>query len=125
MQAMLQTSVLAPHLAPRMTSGDRYCLVWMSFVKWWFVQHAFPRSAILTLITSKACGSSALRLSPVEADELLDLSSEMPDTSRERMSLLGGEDDQHRRVSTGAGAGVAEDLRRLFPLLLRFVARLG
>jgi len=24
MQAMLQTSVLAPHFAPRMTSGDRY-----------------------------------------------------------------------------------------------------
>ena len=32
--AMLQTSVLAPHLAPRITSGDRYCRVWMSFVKW-------------------------------------------------------------------------------------------
>ena len=32
-EAMLHTSVLAPHLAPRMTSGDRYCLVWMSFVK--------------------------------------------------------------------------------------------
>lgn len=25
--AMLQTSVLAPHLAPRITSGERYCLV--------------------------------------------------------------------------------------------------
>jgi len=32
--AILQTSVLAPHLAPRMTSGERYCRVWMSFVKW-------------------------------------------------------------------------------------------
>ena len=32
--AILQTSVLAPHLAPRITSGDRYCRVWMSFVKW-------------------------------------------------------------------------------------------
>ena len=32
--AILQTSVLAPHFAPRMTSGERYCLVWMSFVKW-------------------------------------------------------------------------------------------
>lgn len=27
MAAMLQTSVLAPHLAPRITSGDLYCLV--------------------------------------------------------------------------------------------------
>lgn len=27
MAAMLQTSVLAPHLAPRITSGERYCLV--------------------------------------------------------------------------------------------------
>lgn len=33
MAAMLHTSVLAPHFAPRMTSGERYCLVWMSFVK--------------------------------------------------------------------------------------------
>ena len=32
--AILQTSVLAPHLAPRITSGDRYCRVWISFVKW-------------------------------------------------------------------------------------------
>ena len=34
MAAILQTSVLAPHLLPRMTSGDLYCRVWMSFVKW-------------------------------------------------------------------------------------------
>lgn len=27
MAAILQTSVLAPHFAPRITSGDRYCLV--------------------------------------------------------------------------------------------------
>jgi hypothetical protein len=27
MAAILQISVLAPHLAPRMTSGERYCLV--------------------------------------------------------------------------------------------------
>jgi hypothetical protein len=31
--AILHTSVLAPHFAPRITSGDRYCLVWISFVK--------------------------------------------------------------------------------------------
>ena len=33
MAAMDQTSVLAPHFDPRMTSGDRYWRVWMSFVK--------------------------------------------------------------------------------------------
>jgi hypothetical protein len=33
MAAMLQTSVLAPHLDPRITSGERYCLVWISLVK--------------------------------------------------------------------------------------------
>lgn len=55
--AILQTSVLAPHLAPRMTSGERYCLVWMSFVKWWPTQQAFPRSAIFTEMTSSARSS--------------------------------------------------------------------
>jgi hypothetical protein len=33
MHAILHTSVLAPHFAPKMTSGERYCLVWMSLVK--------------------------------------------------------------------------------------------
>ena len=80
---MLQTSVLAPHLAPRITSGDRYCLVWMSLVKWWFTQHALPRSAILTRMTSHEKDSSALRLSPAE----LALSSDMPETSFAMMSL--------------------------------------
>jgi hypothetical protein len=32
--AILQTSVLAPHFAPKITSGDLYCLVWISLVKW-------------------------------------------------------------------------------------------
>ncbi len=31
--ATLQISALGPHFAPRMTSGHRYCLVWMSSVK--------------------------------------------------------------------------------------------
>jgi len=84
MAAMLHTSVLAPHFAPRITSGDRYCRVWMSFVKWWFTQHALPRSAILTLMMSSPMVSSALRFSP---DELPDRSSVMPDTSFVRMSL--------------------------------------
>ena len=33
MAAILQTSVLAPHLEPRITSGERYWRVWMSLVK--------------------------------------------------------------------------------------------
>jgi hypothetical protein len=38
---------------------------------------------------SKACGSSAFRFSPVEAEERLDLSSDIPDTSRDKTSLEG------------------------------------
>ena len=88
MAAMLHTSVLAPHFEPSITSGDRYCLVWISFVKWWFTQQALPRSAILTLMTLSRPKSSALRFSPVEdEDELEDLSREMPDTSFVRRSL--------------------------------------
>lgn len=56
MQAMLQVSVLAPHLEPNMTSGDLYCLVWISLVKWWLVQQALPKSAILTLMISLGYG---------------------------------------------------------------------
>lgn len=82
--AILQTSVLAPHLAPRMTSGERYCRVWISLVKWWLTQHAFPRSAILTLIFSNA-GSVGLGFSAAEEP----LSNDMPDTSLLRMSLWG------------------------------------
>lgn len=81
MAAMLQMSVLAPHLAPRMTSGERYCRVWMSFVKWWLTQQALPRSAILTEIFSNA-GSFGV---DVPVDEFL--SNEMPDISLDRMSL--------------------------------------
>jgi hypothetical protein len=83
--AILQTSVLAPHLLPKMTSGDLYCLVWMSFVKWCPTQQAFPRSAILTEIVSNAfstCCSNS-----VFPEGLLDLSRLMPDTSFVRRSL--------------------------------------
>ena len=80
--AILQTSVLAPHFAPNMTSGERYCLVWISFVKWWPVQHAFPKSAILTEMMSNAVASSAFFFS-----EELVLSRDMPETSRVRISL--------------------------------------
>ena len=88
MAAMLHTSVLAPHLAPRITSGERYWRVWISLVKWWFTQQAFPRSAILTLIMSQACMSSALRFSPVVERGVADLSSEMPDTSLVKISAV-------------------------------------
>ena len=39
-----QTSAAVPYLAPRITSGHRYCRVWMSCVNCLYVQHAFPRS---------------------------------------------------------------------------------
>ena len=87
MAAILQTSVLAPHLAPRMTSGERYCLVWISFVKWWLTQQALPRSAIFTLMTSREYESSAFLFSPDDTDELLALSREIPETSLVRRSL--------------------------------------
>ena len=71
---MLQTSVLAPHFPPRMTSGERYCRVWMSLVKWWPTQQAFPRSAILTEMMSMPGVSGVL-------------SRDIPETSRSRLSL--------------------------------------
>lgn len=73
MADMLHTSVLAPHLAPKITSGDRYCRVWISLVKWWLTQHALPKSAILTLITSCPSSVGVLR--------------EIPETSRVKRSL--------------------------------------
>lgn len=87
MAAMLQTSVLAPHLLPRMTSGERYCRVWMSFVKWWPTQHAFPRSAILTEIFSNAMSGDASADFSFEDDVEACLSRLMPDTSLVRRSL--------------------------------------
>jgi hypothetical protein len=53
----LQISTLVPHLAPKMASGERYCLVWISFVKWRSIQLALPRSAILTVMRSRVEGS--------------------------------------------------------------------
>ena len=80
---MLQTSVLAPHLAPRMTSGERYCRVWMSFVKWCPTQQAFPRSAILTEMVSIAFAISSWLVCFGEAV----LFREIPDIVCERFSL--------------------------------------
>ena len=53
-------------------------------MKWWPVQHAFPKSAILTDIMSNSLAESAFFLS---LELVLDLSSDMPETSRVRMSL--------------------------------------
>ena len=80
--AMLHMSVLAPHFAPRITSGERYCRVWMSFVKWCPTQQALPRSAILTDMMSMPTSSVKHICSIVEL-----LSSEMPETSRSSRSL--------------------------------------
>lgn len=33
---------------PVITSGERYCLVYINVAKWWLCQQAFPISAILT-----------------------------------------------------------------------------
>jgi hypothetical protein len=60
----------------------------MSLVKWWLTQQALPRSAILTLMMSQACMSSALRFSPVVEGGVAVLSSEMPETSLVRISAV-------------------------------------
>jgi len=83
--AILQTSVLAPHFAPRITSGERYCLVWMSFVKWCPTQHALPKSAILTEIISMPSGSSFSNSSVGCTCAVLPKS--IPETLLARMSL--------------------------------------
>lgn len=95
MAAMLQTSVLAPHLLPRMTSGDLYCRVWMSFVKWCPTQQAFPRSAILTEIFSKA--RSGVPSADFSFEDVDCLSRLMPDTSLVRRSLV------HVSIESSAG----------------------
>jgi hypothetical protein len=45
--ATLHISALVPHFAPRITSGQRYCRVWISSVKWCSVQVANETSARL------------------------------------------------------------------------------
>jgi hypothetical protein len=52
MHPTLQISAVASHSAPRMTSGQRYCRVWMFSVKCFQQYDAFPRSPILTWIVS-------------------------------------------------------------------------
>ena len=109
--AMLQTSVLAPHLAPRITSGERYCRVWISFVKWWPTQQAFPRSAILTDIVSIAVfRSSSLLLFPEPV-----LFRDMPEMFSVKTSLT------HQCLKTESDGGV-DGLRGLFTLLLRILS---
>ena len=58
-----------------MTSGERYCRVWISLVKWWLTQQALPRSAIFTDIVSIAVARSSWLTSFGEVD----LFREIPD----------------------------------------------
>mmetsp|Transcript_69546 Transcript_69546/g.104982 ORF Transcript_69546/g.104982 Transcript_69546/m.104982 type:complete len:236 (+) Transcript_69546:1809-2516(+) len=45
------------YLLPIRTSGARYCLVWMSSLKWRCVQQAFPRSTITDRVFNSAFAS--------------------------------------------------------------------
>ena len=42
--ATLHKSELVPHFAPKMTSGQRYCRVWISSVKWCSIHVALVRN---------------------------------------------------------------------------------
>lgn len=88
--AMLQTSVLAPHFPPKITSGDLYCRVWISFVKWCPTQQALPKSAILTEMVSTERSSAILSAAVFVCEELLllGLSRLMPEMSFVRRSLF-------------------------------------
>lgn len=46
MQPKEKTSAEGPYSLPTITSGERYCLVWMLLVKCLSTQHAFPKSTI-------------------------------------------------------------------------------
>lgn len=59
MQAKLHISAEALYLLPIKTSGERYYLVCMRVEKWWWIQQAFPKSAIFIL---KFLGNSCRRL---------------------------------------------------------------
>lgn len=124
MADMLHTSVLAPHFAPKITSGDRYCRVWISLVKWWLTQHALPRSAILTLITSWP-------------SSVVGVLREIPETSRDNRSLAAVLDVRYmttKEMPTAAklmaretqsrhekGEKGSRDLRRLFSLVVSVI----
>ena len=56
MQAKDHTSAGVLYFAPSMTSGHLYCLVWMSWVKCLYVQHALPRSTMTACIASMSSG---------------------------------------------------------------------
>ncbi len=47
-QAKDHISAEVPYLAPIMTSGDLYCLVWISVEKWWYDQQPLPKSQIFS-----------------------------------------------------------------------------
>lgn len=115
MQAMLQISVLAPHFAPRITSGERYCRVWMSLVKWWPTQQAFPRSAIFTEMISPIISSTGVWSRDF-------LSNEIPDTSLSNKSLNRKPTKAvNWSVSSQSTSTVGAYVRSLFSLLLLFI----
>mmetsp|Transcript_22656 Transcript_22656/g.89635 ORF Transcript_22656/g.89635 Transcript_22656/m.89635 type:complete len:215 (-) Transcript_22656:889-1533(-) len=72
MQAMLQMSADVLYLWPMMTSGARYCRVWMSSVKCLCTQQALPRSATFTVVTASSLlpFSSPTSISSAPADPL-------------------------------------------------------
>ena len=53
-QARDQISASGPYGKHIIASGDLYCLVWISSVKCLSTQQAFPRSAILTIVTGSS-----------------------------------------------------------------------
>ena len=67
MQARLQMSAVVSYSAPRITSGERYCRVWMSLLKCSLIQHELPRSAILKSANSIFC-RRGLTSAPVNCD---------------------------------------------------------
>lgn len=101
-------------------------------MKWWLTQHALPKSAILTLMTSRLRPmSSALRFSPAEDDEELeDLSREIPEMSLVRRSLMprhllvtrARHVEVHRHGLARLSFKDEVNLRGLFPLLLLVTA---
>ncbi len=56
MQANDHISADRLYFDPVKTYGPRYWRVWISVAKWWCSQHAFPKSAILTLNPSSSFG---------------------------------------------------------------------
>jgi hypothetical protein len=71
--ATLHISALVPHFAPSITSGQRYCRVWISSVKWCSVQVANNKSA---RSDDKACGRHTIpEIRNLDGNPLVNLQS--------------------------------------------------